>query len=150
MSPNPSFTPGHYYSVPPAHDSSHIPGLFYCSELSSCCKASENTSSQKHSACPESEYISSKLYRAGDTFIAEISPVRWGNGIYLISTTALSLCLSSHHKWSLVPLQVSPSLLPLHFLLSNKSPETSVPFLPTSISSAWTAPVATSASFSSC
>lgn len=100
LSSNPSFTPqpipGHYYSMPPAHDSSHIPGLFYSSELSSCYKAYENIGA-KRTQHFESGYLNSRLFGAGDTFMTEISPTQCGKLIYLSrSTFALSLHHSPH------------------------------------------------------
>lgn len=148
MSPNRSFTSVHYYSMAPAHDSSHIPVLFYCSELSPCCKASENTSSQKHSTCPESEYISSKIYRAGDT-IEDLPHTVGQCDLFDINHCSFPL--------PFLPSQVSSSpcrcLLPfshcISLFLTNLQTHQSHS-CPTSFSSAWAAPVATSAGFCSC
>lgn len=107
LSSNPSFTPppvpGHYYSVPPAHDGGHIPGLFYCSGLSSRCKASENAGSQKD--CTLRERVPTQQTRwSRATFVSEVSPMPRGNLIYLGSSTfALSLCLYPAHTRSCPP-----------------------------------------------
>lgn len=72
----------------------------------------------------ESQYLNSRLFGAGDTFMPEISLTQWGNLIYLSrSTFALSFCLSSP----------SPQFSSFCRCLP-KSPETLVPFLHTSIS----------------